>query len=263
MAGGRTTGGRRGRERPRGGDPRVHDDGPLLVYGVNPVLELLRSEAPIARVWTARCPREGELAAAAADRGLALLPSERATLEHLTRTPHHQGVVAETAAFAYVPLEDLLRPECASALVLDGIQDPRNLGAIMRTARALGVGGVVLTRDRSVGVTSVVVAASAGGVFGLRISRVTNLVRAMEALKEAGFWLVGLVPRGGAELRSFRAPSRPALVAGGEGEGLRSLVQRTCDFSVSISMAPGVESLNVSVAVGIALFEIVGRQDVT
>jgi 23S rRNA (guanosine2251-2'-O)-methyltransferase len=258
MAGQRTTGGRRGKERPRRAHPREHDDGPLIVYGVNPVLELLRSAAPVARVWAARCPREGAIATAAADRGLALVPTERAALEHLARTPHHQGVVAETAPFGYVPLEHVLAPECASALVLDGIQDPRNLGAIIRSARALGVGGVVLGRDRSVGITPVVVAASAGGVFGLPIARVTNLVRAMEALKEAGFWLVGLVPREGTELRSFAAPPRPALVAGGEGAGLRSLVQRTCDFSVSIPMTPGVESLNVSVAVGIALFELVG-----
>jgi 23S rRNA (guanosine2251-2'-O)-methyltransferase len=263
MAGGRTTGGRRRKSpwtgRPRGADARHLDDGPLLVYGVNPVLELLRSAEPITRVWTARCPRERELVAAAAARGLELIPSERATLEHLVRTPHHQGVVAETPAFGYVPLERLLGPECPSALVLDGIQDPRNLGAILRTARALGVGGVVLGRDRCVGVTPVVVAASAGGVFGLPLARVTNLVRAMEALKEAGFWLVGLVPHGGTELRKLAAPSRPALVAGGEGEGLRSLVHRTCDFAVSIPMAPGVESLNVGVAVGIALFELVGR----
>ena len=108
-----------------------------------------------------------------------------------------------------------------------------------------------------------VVAASAGGVFGVQVARVTNLVRAMEALKGAGLWLVGLVPRGGTELRSFGAPSRPALVAGGEGEGLRTLVQRTCDFAVSIPMAPGVESLNVSVAVGIALFEVMGRRQGT
>jgi 23S rRNA (guanosine2251-2'-O)-methyltransferase len=257
MGAGRTTGGRRRKERPHRTDAHAYDDGPLVVYGVNSVLELLRSPAPISRLWTAHCPRERELAAAAADRGVALVPSERATLEHLARTPHHQGVVAETPPFRYVPLEQLLVPGCASALVLDGIQDPRNLGAIIRTARALGIGGLVLGRDRSVGVTPVVVAASAGGVFGLPIARVTNLVRAMDALKEAGFWLVGLMPHGGTELRSFAPPPRPALVAGGEGEGLRSLVQRTCDFAVSIPMAPGVESLNVSVAVGIALFEIV------
>jgi 23S rRNA (guanosine2251-2'-O)-methyltransferase len=189
-----------------------------------------------------------------------MIPSERTTLEHLARSPHHQGVVAETPGFGYVALERVLQVGCESALVLDGVQDPRNLGAILRTARAMGVGGVVLPRDGSVGVTSVVVAASAGAVFGVPIARVTNLVRAMEALKEAGFWLVGLVPRGGTELRAFPATSRPALVAGGEGEGLRTLVQRTCDFSVSIRMAPGVESLNVGVAVGIALFEILGSR---
>lgn len=264
MAGGRTTGGGRRKsqwtERSRRADARHHDDGPLIVYGANPVLELLRSAEPITRVWTARCPRERELMAAAGARGLELIPSERATLEHLSRTPHHQGVVAETPGFGYAPLERLLGPDCPSALVLDGVQDPRNLGAILRTARAMGVGGVVLGRDRSVGVTPVVVAASAGGVFGLAIARVTNLVRAMEALKDAGFWLVGLVPRGGTDLRDLAPPSRPALVAGGEGEGLRTLVQRTCDFAVSIPMAPGVESLNVGVAVGIALFEIRGNR---
>jgi 23S rRNA (guanosine2251-2'-O)-methyltransferase len=260
MARGRTTGGRRRSDHPPRADARYHEDGPLVVYGANAVLELLRSTEPITRIWTARCPRERELVAAAGDRGLQLIPSERTTLEHLSRSPHHQGVVAETPGFGYVTLERVLQPDCGSALVLDGVQDPRNLGAILRTARAMGVGGVVVPRDGSVGVTSVVVAASAGGVFGLPIARVTNLVRAMEALKAAGFWLVGLVPRGGTDLRELAPTTRPALVAGGEGEGLRTLVQRTCDFSVSIRMAPGVDSLNVGVAVGIALFEILGSR---
>lgn len=263
MARGRTTGGRRRHDEARRTSGHGHEDGPLIVYGANPVLELLRSTEPITRIWTAQCPREHELLAAAGARGLALMPSERATLEHLARSPHHQGVVAETPGYAYVALERVLEPACGSALVLDGVQDPRNLGAIVRSARAMGVGGVVLPRDGSVGVTSVVVAASAGAVFGVRIARVTNLVRAMGALKEAGFWLVGLVPRGGTDLREFRPTSRPALVAGGEGEGLRALVQKTCDFSVSIHMAPGVESLNVGVAVGIALFHIVGSSAAT
>jgi 23S rRNA (guanosine2251-2'-O)-methyltransferase len=259
MAGGRTTGGRRKAlraERSSRADARHHVEGPLIVYGANAVLELLRSAEPVTRVWTARCPRERELVAAAGARGLELIGSERETLEHLSRTPHHQGVVAEIPGFAYVSLERLAHPDCPSALVLDGIQDPRNLGAVLRTARAMGVGGVVIPRDRSVGITPVVVAASAGGVFGLPIARVTNLVRAMEALKEAGFWLVGLVPHGGTDLGRLAPVSRPALVAGGEGDGLRTLVQRSCDFAVSIPMAPGVESLNVGVAVGIALFDI-------
>src|SRR6185295_5500728 len=120
MPRGRTTGGRRRNDHPRRADARHHEDGPLLVYGANPVLELLRSAEPITRIWTARCPRERELAAAANTRGLQLIPSERTTLEHLSRSPHHQGVVAETPGFAYAPLERLLQPDCQSALVLDG-----------------------------------------------------------------------------------------------------------------------------------------------
>jgi len=233
---------------------------PLVVYGANAVLELLRSGSPLDRLCLGRGPRETELAAAARARGARIEGVDRAALDRLAASPHHQGAVAVTPPFAYAPLERLLAAGCPSVLVLDGVQDPRNLGAILRTARAIGVGGVVLPRDRSAGVTPVVVAAAAGLVFGLPIAQVPNLVRAMEALKAAGFWLVGLSPRGGSSLARFEPPSRPALVAGGEGEGLRPLVQRACDFSVSIPMAAGVESLNVGVAVAIALYELTTRR---
>jgi 23S rRNA (guanosine2251-2'-O)-methyltransferase len=118
---------------------------------------------------------------------------------------------------------------------------------------------VVLPRDRSVGVTPAVVSASAGLVFGLPIARVPNLVRGMEALRESGLWTVGLVPRDGTPLYAFEPPGRLALVAGGEGDGLRTLVRRTCDFTVSLPMAAGVESLNVGVAIAVALYELLIR----
>lgn len=234
-------------------------DGRLVVFGANAVRELLRAGDPPDRVYVTRGPREQELAGAARERGVPVEAVDRATLDGLAGSPHHQGAVAVAPPFRYAALEQLLEPGCGSALVLDGVQDPRNLGGILRTARALGVGGVVLPRDRSVAVTPVVVAASAGLLFGLPVAQVPNLVRAMEQLKEAGFWLVGLVPRNGVPLDRFEPPSRPAVVAGGEGEGLRSLVGRTCDFAVSIPMAPGVESLNVGVAVAIALHAVVPR----
>jgi len=251
MPHGRTTAARR---------KRRADDGPLLVYGTNAVRELLASDVPVARLSLERGPRVEALGRLAAARGVSVEVVERAVLDRLAGSPHHQGAVAVAAAFRYAALEDVLAAECTSALVLDEVQDPRNLGAILRTARAFGVGGVVLARDRSAGVTPVVVSASAGLVFGLRIAQVPNLVRAMEALKTAGFWLVGLAPRDGTPIDRFEAPSRPALVAGGEGEGLRALVARTCDFTVTIPMVAGVESLNVSVAVGVALHAIVGRR---
>lgn len=248
---------RRGTTRTRARAP--DRDGPLVVYGVNPVLELLRSDEPVERLCLGPGPRQAEVRAAASGRGVSVEAVDRATLDRMAGSPHHQGAAALAPPFRYVALERLLEPGCRSALVLDGVQDPRNLGAILRTARGLGVGGVVLPRDRSAGVTPVVVAASAGTLFGLRIAQVPNLVRAMEALKDAGFWLVGLAAHGGTPLDALEVPSRPALVAGGEGEGLRQLVLRTCDFAVSIPMAAGVESLNVGVAVGIALYRLSAR----
>jgi 23S rRNA (guanosine2251-2'-O)-methyltransferase len=233
---------------------------PLVVYGVNPVRELLRSDVPVERLYLGPGPEEAMLAAAARARSLAPTTADRQTLDRMAGSPHHQGAVALGPPFPYAPLGRLLGPQCASALVLDEVQDPRNLGAILRTARAAGVGGVVMARDRSVGVTAVVAAASAGLLFGLPIARVPNLVRAMGELKEGGFWLVGLVPAGGAALPAFDPPPRPALVVGGEGSGLRQLVQRTCDFTVTIPMAPGVDSLNVAVASGIALYELLLRR---
>ena len=235
-------------------------DASLIVYGANVVLELLQSDVPVTRVYLAPGPRVSEVEDAARRRAVAVERADRAALDRRAGSPHHQGAVAVAPPYRYASLDRLLDPLCPSALVLDGIQDPRNLGAILRAARAAGVGGVVLPRDRSVGVTPVVAAASAGLLFGLSVAQVPNLVRAMEQLKAAGYWLVGLVPQGGEAIHRRTVPGRPALVVGGEGEGLRSLVKRTCDFAVSIPMAPGVESLNVSVAVGIALYELLLRR---
>ena len=119
---------------------------------------------------------------------------------------------------------------------------------------------MVLPRDRSVGITPAVVATSAGLLFGLPVTQVPNVVRALEALKGAGFWIVGLIPREGQSVFGFAPPRRPAVVVGGEGEGLRPLVVRHCDFTVTVPMAPRVESLNVSVATGIALYEMLVRR---
>src|SRR5262245_12336101 len=232
----------------------------LVVFGTNAVHELLRRGEQVERLYLAHGSREDELSRLAAGRGVAVERVDRGVLDRLARSSFHQGAVAIAPPFRYRPLEELLEPERTSVLVLDGVQAPRNLGAILRTAAAVGVGGVVLPRERSVGITSVVAATSAGLLFGLPITQVPNLVRAMEALKEAGFWLVGLVPQGGESLFRATPPGRPGVVIGGEGDGLRPLVARHCDFTVSVPMAPGVESLNVSVAAGVALYELLVRR---
>jgi 23S rRNA (guanosine2251-2'-O)-methyltransferase len=227
-----------------------------MVTGVNPVLELLRSGTPVERILVGPGPRRGEILAECRRQGVTPVQADRQALDRLAARPAHQGTVAVVPGFRYADLDRVGQAGERLALVLDGIQDPRNLGAILRTARAAGVGGVVLPQDRSVGITSVVVGASAGALFGLRIVRVPNLARAMEALKASGFWLVGLAPQASASVFELNIPGRVALVVGGEGGGIRPLVRRTCDLLAGIPMAPGVESLNVSVATGVALFEL-------
>jgi len=231
-------------------------DHELVVAGVNPVLELLRSTSEVDRVLLGPGPRRDEVLAECQRRGLTPQQVDRQALDRAAGRPGHQGTVAIAPGLRYADLGDLRGDGARLALVLDGVQDPRNLGAILRSARAAGVGGVVLPQDRSVGITPVVVGASAGTLFGLRIVRVTNLVRAMQGLKDLGFWLVGLAPDASRSLYDLDLADRVALVVGGEGGGLRQLVRRTCDLETRIPMAAGVESLNVSVAAGVALFEL-------
>lgn len=240
------------------GRHRTTTEAALVVFGTNAVAGLLETDAPVERVLVSTGRASERIVALARRRGIRCDEADRATLERAAGTPHHQGAVATTAPYRYADL-DAIHAAGRGVLLLDSVQDPRNLGAILRTAKAAGVGGVVLPQDRSVGITSVVVAASAGCLFGLPIARVPNLVRAMESLKATNYWLVGLVA--GAERSLWDLPpiEKPALVVGGEGEGLRPLVRRTCDFEVALPMAPGVESLNVSVATGVALYELCVR----
>lgn len=232
----------------------------MIVCGVNAVRELLHAGSAVHKVMLAYGPAEEELRDLAVAAGVPVERAEREALDRLARGPGHQGVVAVAPPFPYCSVQEVLRSSPPGVLVLDGVQDPRNLGAILRSARAAGIRGVVLPQDRSVGVTSVVATASAGHVFGLTIAQVPNVVRAMGVLRDAGYWLVGLVPGAEKPVWGVKSMGRVALVVGGEGSGLRPLVARTCDLTVSIPMAEEVESLNVSVAVGIVLYELFLRR---
>ena len=240
------------------GQRRTTDD-PLIVTGANAVRELLASSHPVERVWV-RGGAAADLAALAAKRQVPLEHVAPDVLARLAGGGAHQGVVARLPAFQYADLEQVAAASGSAVLVLDGIQDPHNLGAVLRTARAAGVAGVVVPKDRAVGVTGAVASASAGHVFGVRIARVTNVARSCETLKEAGWWLVALVA--GAERTVFDLAGqidRPALVVGSEGAGIRHLVRERCDWTASIPMAAGIESLNVSVATGVALYALTQR----
>jgi len=236
-----------------------------VVYGLNPVRELLRAGGEgVAELWLAEGaerPRAfAELERLASGRGAKVRLAPRARLDRLAGVPGHQGVVAVVSDYRYAEIEEILeraarRGEPALILLLDGIEDPQNLGAIIRSAHALGAHGVVVPRDRAAGVTPSVAKASAGAVEHCPVARVTNLARTLSELKTAGVWSVAAVPDGDRDLREVDLGGPTALVIGGEGLGVRDLVRRTCDYTARIPMAGKLGSLNASVAAGIALYE--------
>lgn len=192
----------------------------------------------------------------------------RIELERMARTGSHQGVVAVTSSKAYVDLDDVIaakRGEYSLIVVLDGVEDPHNLGAILRTADAVGANGVVIPERRAAGVTGTVAKASAGASEHLPVAKVTNISRTLEELKTKSVWIVGLDERGKQNYDEVDYKMDCAVVLGAEGKGLHDLVSRKCDFLVSIPMLGEVPSLNVSVAAGVVLYEAVRqrRQGVT
>jgi 23S rRNA (guanosine2251-2'-O)-methyltransferase len=236
-----------------------------VVYGMNPVRELLRGAGEgLSELWlaegTTRGAAFGELERAARERGAKVRTAPRQKLDRLAGTDRHQGVVATVADFRYAELPALLERAAAAGappllVVLDGVEDPHNLGAIIRSAQALGGHGVVIPRDRAVGVTAVVAKTSAGAVERCPIARVVNVTKALEQLEEAGVWSVALAQDAGRTLAELDLAGPTALVLGSEGEGLRPLVRRTCDFEARIPMPGDLESLSVSAAAAIALYE--------
>ncbi len=236
-----------------------------IVYGVNPVRELLRAGGEgLSELWlaegTARGPALGDLERLGRGAGAKVRRAPRARLDRLAGTDRHQGVVAVVADFRYAELEDLLAAAAAAGrpallVVLDGVEDPHNLGAIVRSALALGAHGVVIPKDRAVGVTPAVAKASAGAVERLPVARVTNVAKTLEGLKESGIWSVALAADGDRPIGGVDLTGPTALVLGSEGEGLRPLVRRTCDHVARIPMAGEIDSLSVSASAAVALYE--------
>ena len=202
-----------------------------------------------------------------ASRRIMIAHKDRRELDKLTHFGHHQNVALKTTGYPYVGFEDILREvhgdESALVLVLDHLEDPQNVGAILRTACAVGVTGVVIPEDRGVGVTPAAVRASAGAAEHLKVARVVNLPRAMKTLQERNLWLTGL--DWGEDAKMYTEvdfKGRAGLVVGAEGNGLSRLVRETCDFIAELPMPGGFESLNAGVAAGIALYEILRQHGV-
>lgn len=203
-----------------------------------------------------------EIIALARSRGVPVRFENREQLDRLAESAHHQGVVALAAAKGALALEELLARTRRPGLIvlLDGVEDPRNLGAIVRTALAAGAAGIVIPERRAAGLTDTVAQTAAGALEHLPVARVKNVARAMEELKAANFWLVGLDERATAPYTGIDYTASVALVLGGEGKGLHELTRKQCDWLVSIPTVGPVRSLNVSVAAGVVLFEVVRQR---
>jgi len=195
--------------------------------------------------------------------GLPVRFVSRAELDHMAGNVAHQGVVAVTSAKQYSDLDDVIaakRGDYSLVLVLDGVEDPHNLGAIIRTADAAGVDGLIIPERRAAGVSGTVTKVSAGATAHVPIAKVTNIARTLQDLKAQNFWIVGLDERAPSTYDTLDFNMNCALVLGAEGKGVHDLVKKNCDFLISIPMLGKVSSLNVSVAAGVVLFEIVRQR---
>jgi 23S rRNA (guanosine2251-2'-O)-methyltransferase len=235
-----------------------------LIYGRHPVLTALSNQRNLNRLWiTARLrydPRFHHLVLQAKENGTVIDEVEPKRLDQITDGANHQGIAAQVAPYAYTELEDLIGQAKLLSdpviVVADGITDPHNLGAIIRTAEAIGAQGLVIPQRRAVGVTSSVVKVAAGALENFPVARVVNLSRALEQLKSADFWIYGTAATGSEPLHTIKFSGPTVLVVGAEGEGLGMLTQRCCDFLVSIPLQGKTPSLNASVAAGMALYEV-------
>lgn len=234
-----------------------------VLYGVHSVEEALKAgKRRFDHVLVARerdDQRLEKLVNALRAAGIRVRQDSRDQLTLIAKNPGHQGVVALVRPQEFLTIEDLFAPAGGAGrrlvLALDGVEDPQNLGALLRVADGAGVDGVVLTERRSAPLSPVAVKASAGAAEHLRIARVVNLVRALEDLKERNLWIIGLDERGHSDYDQFDLTGDCVLVLGREGAGLHDLVRKTCDHLLRIPMAGGVSSLNVSAAGAVVLYE--------
>jgi 23S rRNA (guanosine2251-2'-O)-methyltransferase len=240
-----------------------------IIYGINSVTEALKARGR-AFEWVGMAKERHDLRLQRLIEdcrkvGIPVRFLQRTELDRMAGNASHQGVVAVTSAKQYNDLDDVIaakRGKYSLIVVLDGVEDPHNLGAILRTADAAGANGIVIPERRAAAVTGTVTKASAGASEHLPIAKVTNIARTVEELKENNIWTVGLDERATQTYDALHYDMDCALVLGGEGKGLHDLVKRKCDFLVSIPMLGKVPSLNVSVAAAVVLYEIVRQRRV-
>jgi len=234
------------------------------ICGVHAVYEALISEhQPIERIHIAREAQSGkirEILDLARQCGVPVRKEERVVLDRLARGEVHQGIIAIAGEVGYADFDILFKNDKPLIVVLDGVEDPHNLGAVIRTAEACGVSGLVVPERHSAPLSATVVKASAGASAHLPVVRVKNLVNALDEMKERGVWVVGVDTAGTQEWTGFDYKGSIALVLGGEHRGLRRLVREHCDALVRLPMLGKIASLNISVAAGVVLYEVVRQR---
>ena len=246
-------------------DDSRQDENNDLIYGRHPVLAALESDRNINRIWVQSKlrydPQFHSLLNEAKANGTVVDEVDHQRLGQMTQGANHQGIVAQISPHHYTELDDLIqqafnKSERPVIVAADGITDPHNLGAIIRTAEALGANGIVIPQRRAVGITSTVVKVAAGALENFPVARVVNLGRALENLKESGFWIYGAESTGSQPVYEAEFSQPTVLVIGSEGEGLGLSIQKRCDVLVSVPLQGQTPSLNASVAAGMALYEI-------
>ena len=238
-----------------------------IVYGVEPIRELITSAPAAIRVLYVKSGDERRFAPEidlVRTSGGRVEFADDAGLERLAGpTARHQGIAALMREYEYTPLETILAEKPDPVVLVDGVTDPRNLGALMRSAEGAGVSALVLARDRTAGITPAAVKSSSGAWIHLQISRCGNVARTIEQFKEAGYWTAALAPGGTTSIYDLDTTRKLAIIVGSEGKGVRDIVKKTADFIVNIPMRGKVGSLNVSVAAAVALFEIARHRTIT
>lgn len=253
-------------KRPQEKEQRNYDD---QVEGRNSVLELLESEKDINKIFVTKGEKQGsinKIIGRAKGKGIVLVEVDKSKLDEMSQTGNHQGVIAIVPPFEYCEVEDILeeakkKNEQPFILILDGIEDPHNLGAIIRTAETAGVHGVIIPKRRAASVNSTVNKVSAGAVEHMKVARVNNINETIQFLKDSGLWIIGT--DGSAENYYYEQDltGSIALVIGSEGSGMNRLVSENCDILVKIPMYGKITSLNASVSAGIVTYEIVKQRN--
>ena len=239
-----------------------------ITFGRNPVTEVLKSGRDIDKILILKGAAEGsvsKITALAKERGIPLVRTEKQALDRLTHGLNHQGVAAYISAYSYKTIDDIIekarqQSEEPLIVILDNLEDPHNLGAIMRTAECAGAHGVIIPKRNACGLTETVAKTSAGAIEYVPCVRVSNIVRTIEDLKSRGFWIAAC-DMGGAEYYNTDLTGKLAVVIGSEGEGISRLVKENCDFTVSMPMVGKITSLNASNAAAVLLYEIRKQRD--